>query len=54
MLLDAIAAAIAYEIKVDRIRQWASRGKLQPAGRRGRFVLYDTTHIESLLDRHGA
>lgn len=52
ILIDTIAAQVAFGIKPTRIRQWAKRGKIQPQGKRGRCHLYADTDIAELLDRH--
>lgn len=49
ILLDTHAAGVAFGIRPDRIRQWASRGHLVAQGRDGRRKLYAAHHIQALL-----
>lgn len=50
--VDAYAAAASVKVKPERIRQWASRGKLTAIGRdwRGR-TLYDLDEIHRVAEQ---
>lgn len=50
-LMTAAEVATEFGIRAETLRQWASRGYLSSAGRRGRAALYERRDVEMVKQR---